>query len=141
MGDNSADVAFIISSSSPILSLATVKLQGINANSYEEYTATQMPVQFTATGGWGSYVYQYDIKITNKTGKKLSAWSIEVPLPLGTAMVSGWNADFQMNNQTLIISNLSYNGSINKNGSTTIGMQLSTNINNYMPIVSKRFGR
>jgi hypothetical protein len=141
MGDNSADVAFTISSSSPNLSLATVKLQGINPNSYEEFTASQMPVQFTVTNSWGSYYYQYDIKITNKTGKKLTAWSIEIPLPIGTTRTGGWNADFQMNNQTLIISNLSYNGNINKNGSTTIGIQLSTNINNYMPIVSKRFGR
>ncbi len=94
---------------------------------------SEFDVNFSISNEWGQYTYQYNVKLTNKTGSKVSSWQLGITLPSGTSFVSGWNGIYSFNNQILIIKSESYNGKINNNSSITIGLQLSTNIFNFIP--------
>lgn len=139
--NKTAQVAFQVSSESPILAMIVVKLEGIDASNNTIFSASEMPVDFSVATSWGNYVIQYNVTITNKTNNAIMGWSIEMPLPEGTSRSGGWNAEFTMEDQTLVVSNLSYNAKIEANNSISFGLQLNTNISGYIPTVSMRKGR
>ena len=127
----SVNVDFIVATQSSNQAIRTIKLE-VTTNS-SEVTLEEFNVNFAITSSWGSYTYQYNTTITNKTGTKINAWQLIIILPSGTSFVSGWNAIYNYSNRTLTIRNESYNGKLNNNASTNFGFQLSTNIINFIP--------
>jgi len=131
LANNSLEIGFIVSSNKSNLTIKKVKLEAKTTT--EQVDPSKFEVVFTRTGGWGNYTYQYDVKLTNKTGQKITFWQIEITLPEGTTYVTGWNGIFEVNDTILIIKNTSSNGRLNNNSSTSFGLQLNTNIVNYLP--------
>lgn len=130
------NVGFVVASKSFALILQKVKLEVITT--VEEIDPSKFEVVFTPTNSWGTYYYQYNVKVTNKTGKKITYWQLDVTLPTGTNYHNGWSAKFETNGNILIIRNESYNGRLNNNQSAIFGLQLFTNIVNFIPSEIKR---
>lgn len=127
---SSFEVNYIVSTNISNLKLLKVKLE--TETKTVEPTPGNFDVIFSKTNGWGNYVYQYNVTITNKTGKKISYWEIDLVLPSGTTYENGWNAVFE-NSNNLIIKCATYNGILENNQSTTFGLQLKTDTINYIP--------
>lgn len=123
-------INFILTSKSSSQIIKSIKF---DVPTGDEVTLDQFNVQFSITNGWGQYTYQYNVTLTNKTGVKVNAWQLDVTLPTGTTFVSGWNAIYSFNNQILTIKSENYNAKINNGSSVTIGLQLTTNIINFIP--------
>ncbi len=129
--NGSAEVSFIITVGINNLILAKVKMESISTT--EEIDPNLFLVIFNRTNGWGNYTYQYNVTVQNKTGVALVYWQINVELSEGTNFGSGWSAIFSNSGNILTIKNESYNGKLAPNQSATFGMQLNTNIKNYIP--------
>lgn len=77
-------------------------------------------VSVTNSNSWesqGGYSGQLDSTITNKTGSALSNWKIVMTVPSGTTMDSSWNGTVSLNETSLEITCVDYNGEIPANGS------------------------
>lgn len=125
------EIGFIITSNKATLSLNTVKIDATTGGNVID--PSKFLVVFEKTSEWGNYVYQYNVNLTNKTGQRITYWQLDVTLPEGTSYQSGWNAIFTSNENILTIKNTTYNGRIDNNKSTTFGIQISTNIVNFIP--------
>ncbi len=125
------EVGFIVASKTIDLKIRTIKFEINESN--EEVDPNLFTIVFNKTGGWGNYDYQYSVVVTNKTGKKIDFWQIEVILPIGTTYSNGWNAIFESNNNNLLIKCETYNCKITNNKTATFGLQLHTDIINYIP--------
>ncbi|MCF6768292.1 glycoside hydrolase family 9 protein [Thiotrichales bacterium 19S11-10] len=77
-------------------------------------------VDFTVDSQWdGGYVTQ--VNLTNQSSESINDWTLQVDNL--TSIVNSWNAQFNQNGQTTIISAMSYNQTINANGSVSFGYQ------------------
>ncbi|MDD2434737.1 MAG: cellulose binding domain-containing protein [Bacilli bacterium] len=126
-------VDFVTEAISMNTKILTIKLEV--QMSRDEVTLNELGVVFNITSSWGNYTYQYDIKVTNKRGKPINAWEIEVLLSSNTSYVSGWNARYQAAGNKLIISNAENNGKLKNNETTSLGLQLNTDIINFIPTI------
>jgi hypothetical protein len=131
LAGQSLEIGFIITSNKATLNLDTVKLEAQNTAGGVD--PNKFIVVFDRTGGWGTYTYQYNVTLTNKTGIQTTYWQLDVTLPAGTSYVTGWNALFSTNANILTIKNTEYNGRIANDQSTTFGLQIATNIVNFTP--------
>jgi hypothetical protein len=109
------------------LQILSVKLEKLSS------TSNALKVVFNIIGSSDSYIYTYNVTITNNTTTRTSSWQIDITLPTGTSYVSGSGAIFTTSNNILTIKNGKDNGKINVGASITIGLQLSTDIANYIP--------
>lgn len=125
------EINFIATTSNIDIKILSIKLETIITK--EEIDPSLFNVEFVKTGGWGSYVYQYDVKLTNKSTKVINSWELEFTMPNNTNYVSGWNGNFSQNGQNFKITNASYNGRVGINQTVTFGIQISTDIVNYIP--------
>ena len=73
------------------------------------YTANSWPGGFTAS-----------ISITN-LGSALTNWTLAFALPGNEAVSQGWSAGFSQSGQNVTAANVSYNGSLGTNATTSIG--------------------
>lgn len=76
-------------------------------------------VKVTNSNAWESeagYSGQLDSMITNKTGKVLTNWKIEMTVPEKTTVDSSWNGTFSLNGTTLTVTSVDYNAEIPANG-------------------------
>ncbi|HXR70878.1 cellulose binding domain-containing protein [Actinocrinis sp.] len=73
------------------------------------YTANSWPGGFTAS-----------ISITN-LGSALTNWTLAFALPGNEAVSQGWSAGFSQSGQNVTATNVSYNGSLGTNATTSIG--------------------
>ncbi len=80
------------------------------------------------TSGNSSF-YQYDITITNNTSTDISSWEKTIQANQNIKVNNYWNCKIRINDNSLIISNENYNGSLNPGESTTIGLILESNPN------------
>jgi poly(hydroxyalkanoate) depolymerase family esterase len=64
-----------------------------------------------------------NIGITNTGGSTVNGWSLVFTLPSGQTITSGWNATYSPASGQVTARNVSYNGTIPPNGSTSIGFQ------------------
>ena len=64
-----------------------------------------------------------NITITNTGSAAVNGWSLGFTLPGGQNITSGWNASYAPSSGQVTARNVSYNGTIPANGSTTIGFQ------------------
>ncbi len=68
----------------------------------------------------GKTCYQYDLSITNE-GADCTSWSITVPFNKAITLANGWNGTYATTGSSLVVRNMSYNGSIAK-GETLSGI-------------------
>jgi len=130
--NGSLEVNFIISSKSSSLKLLKVKLEAETSSS--EVNPNDFSVVFNKTNGWGHYVYQYNVTITNNSSNMTTYWQLNITLPPDTAYNGGWNAIFDdTSTSNLVIKNESYNGRIESGQSISFGLQLKTDTANYIP--------
>lgn len=73
------------------------------------YTSNSWP------GGFGG-----SISITN-LGSPITNWTLVFTLPGNEAVTQGWSANYSQSGQNVTATNVSYNGSLGTNGSTSIG--------------------
>lgn len=127
------DVGITLSTNHNNIKITFIKLT--TNTSTTEVDTSKFLINFSITSSWGKYTYQYNVSITNKTGVKITYWEFDIILPEGTKYSSGWNAIFTKDNNVINIKNASYNGYLENNSSTSIGLQIETNINNFIPTV------
>src|SRR6185437_8168856 len=80
--------------------------------------ASGCQVSYT-TNSW-SGGFTASISITN-LGSPLTSWTLGFTLPGGEAVGQGWSATFSQSGQSVSATNISYNGSLGTNASTSIG--------------------
>lgn len=128
---NKLTIGFIITSNSTSVRIVSMKLEA--SSDSNEVGLDKFNVVFNKTNGWGNYIYQYDVTVTNKTGSKITFWQLEITFPSNTSYINGWNAIYEASGNVLLIKNTSSNGRLSNNGSTTFGLQLQTDIINFIP--------
>src|SRR5690349_17795614 len=74
-----------------------------------------------------------NITITNTGSTAINGWTLTFTLPAGQAITSGWNATYAPTSGAVTARNMSYNGSLNPGGSTTIGFQATHTGNTAAP--------
>jgi hypothetical protein len=98
-----------------VIAAATVAAVSISATANAAsgcevaYTANSWPGGFTAS-----------ISITN-LGSPITSWALGFTLPGGETVGQGWSAAFSQSGQNVTATDVSYNGSIGTNASTSIG--------------------
>jgi hypothetical protein len=127
----SITINFVVTSPSPYLRITNIKLS--DQLQTQTTDIALFPVEFNVLNSWNKYTYQYDVKVTNKTANNVIYWQLNITLPNGTTFENGWNAIFSTSSNLLTIKNESYNGNIAINNSTTFGLQLTTDILNFIP--------
>ncbi|MFI6762233.1 PHB depolymerase family esterase [Micromonospora sp. NPDC050417] len=63
------------------------------------------------------------ITISNRGSAPVNGWTLAFTLPGGQTITSGWNASYSPSSGAVSARNVSYNGTIPPNGSTSIGFQ------------------
>ncbi|WP_439657028.1 cellulose binding domain-containing protein [Lentzea sp. HUAS TT2] len=74
-----------------------------------------------------------NITITNTGSSPISGWSLVFTLPGGQTITSGWSATYSPSSGQVTAKNVSYNGDIAPNASTTFGFQATHTGNNSAP--------
>ena len=65
----------------------------------------------------GSPVYQYSLTVTNTSQRNCDRWKIELSFAQAFTLQDGWNGDYTVQGNTLIISGKDYNGVLAPGGS------------------------
>ncbi|WP_239123929.1 endo-1,4-beta-xylanase [Rhizocola hellebori] len=82
-------------------------------------------VAATVQTQWSNGYVVQPITVTNTGTSTISAWTVTFTLPAGHTIVGSWNAAFTISGQTITARNMSYNGTLGPNASTTFGYQAS----------------
>lgn len=125
------NVSFILSTTNNNFTINKIKLDVDPVQSEPEIGTVLL--EFIKSNSWGNFTIQYNVKVTNNTNKRITAWTIEIPLEENVRYISGWNALFNVNNNTLTIRNESYNAIIEVGKSATFGLQINAPVDNYIP--------
>jgi acetylxylan esterase len=76
---------------------------------------------FTVTSSWaGGFVAT--VKVT-AGGSSISGWKVTLALPAGAAVTNSWNGQFSAAAGTIMVTNMSYNGTLGAGQSTEFGFQ------------------
>lgn len=77
-------------------------------------------VQVTVSNSWqegNAFCIQYDIKVSNTTGQSQNDWKGTLTFPANATVVSGWNANFTANGNTVTLTPMDYNKNVAADGS------------------------
>lgn len=104
-----------------------------NPPSSSDITGTSGKVEYTLsmTNSWQSnnaYYYQYNIIVKNNTNTAISNWSIDLKANTSFNIESSWNGNYSINGNTLKITNVDYNGTLNSGSSANdVGFIIRSN--------------
>ncbi|MEV4628817.1 PHB depolymerase family esterase [Micromonospora sp. NPDC049523] len=73
------------------------------------------------------------VTISNRGSAPINGWTLAFTLPAGQNITSGWNASYSPTSGAVSARNVSYNGTIPPNGSTSIGFQATHTGNSGRP--------
>lgn len=90
-------------------------------------------VSFVVVGSYGNYTYQYDVFVKNISSTVINNWNFVLEKPTNTTLSNAWNANYVIKDDTIEISNMSYNGIIQPGESASFGLIIDTDILNYIP--------
>jgi endo-1,4-beta-xylanase len=76
----------------------------------------------TQTQWQGGYVIE-PVTVKNTGSTQITAWTVTFTLPAGHTITGWWNATLTVNGQTVTAKNVSYNGTLAPNASTSFGFQ------------------
>ena len=98
----------------------------------------EISVNAVSSGGWQSgagYVYQYNVTVTNTSGKDINGWKFFLNSSSDNAsIVNIWGAATTSTIEDIIMfNNVDYTTSVADGGSITFGVQISTATQNYVP--------
>lgn len=62
--------------------------------------------------------------LTNDSGSAVSSWTVEITVPSGFEITSGWNGKYTVSGTKLTVKNESYNGEIVNGRHSRIRIQL-----------------
>ena len=86
--------------------------------------------EITVSNSWdseGKAFYQYDLKITNTGKSAVDSWKITIEATENISVSNIWCAKSEVSGKTIIVTNESFNGNIDPNGSITgIGLIVSS---------------
>lgn len=128
--NESLDINFTVSSRFINNNISSIKLN--SEENATEISSDDFLVEFIISN-YSNNIYEYDVKITNKSGKRITYWRLYITLPEEITYLSGWDATFDRRENILIVNSNIHNSILNNNSSTTFGLQLYSNIINYIP--------
>lgn len=85
-------------------------------------------VTYNAGNTWennGVQMCGLELGITNYTDDAVKGWKLELEID-GLKSVEGWNGNWKIKDNMLVITNVDYNGDIASNGSVSVGCNLGT---------------
>ena len=108
----------------------TLSVEGIGnliLENDEEITSDYLKFTHTSNSWYsdGKYYYQIDGILENISQYTIEDWKIELQFPQSLTLQGGWNGEFSVNQNSLIITPVVYNKTINPNSSISIGFQIS----------------
>ena len=68
-----------------------------------------------------------DMSVTNKSGEAVNGWTLELEVE-DLKSCDGWNGEFEIKGDTLIIENVEYNGAVPKGASVNCGCNIGTGV-------------
>jgi cellulase/cellobiase CelA1 len=77
--------------------------------------------------------YVTDMRVTNTGTATINGWTVSLTLPSGQSITNFWNANVSPTSGAVTARNLSYNGNLGPNASTTFGFQASRSSGNALP--------
>ena len=98
-----------------------------NSQSKPASSASNFTVQWKKSSSWeegGKKCGGYEIVITNN-GDTVNSWTAKVTVPGNTKLMSQWNGIFSISGNTMTVKNESYNGTIEKGKSVSVGFNYS----------------
>ncbi|TYK65146.1 cellulase family glycosylhydrolase [Colwellia echini] len=102
-------------------------LQPLNAQQTIDITInepTSLTCELGASNIWPGGFVLSDIVVTNTGSQALDSWSVNLNLPAGVTIDSGWGGKVTViDSSTVQISNFEYNNTLAANGSVSIGVQ------------------
>lgn len=72
--------------------------------------------QVNSWGQGGDSFYQYTLTITNLSETSAEGWTVQIAFNGDISLNNGWNGNYQVNGNVLVISSMDYNGHIDKGG-------------------------
>ncbi len=88
---------------------------GASAVTANVLTNGGVSISAAQTNHWesnGQYFYQYNVTLTNTSGKAGTAWAIDIPFNESFSLSDKWNGNYTVNGNTLHITSMDYNGSL-----------------------------
>lgn len=74
----------------------------------------------------GKYCGTCNFTVSNGTDSATEGWTVRITVPKGIEITSSWNGVFTLNGTSLTVTNESYNGTIEKNGTASFGFNFAS---------------
>ena len=92
-------------------------------------TASKFSLDWKLSSTWeegGKKCGGYEVTLTNDSGSAVSSWTVEITVPNGFEITSGWNGKYTVSGTKLTVKNESYNGEISNSGTAGFGFNYSS---------------
>lgn len=92
-------------------------------------TASKFSLDWKLSSTWeegGKKCGGYEVTLTNDSGSAVSSWTVELTVPSGFEITSGWNGKYTISGTKLTVKNESYNGEISNGGTAGFGFNYSS---------------
>lgn len=92
-------------------------------------TASKFSLDWKLSSTWeegGKKCGGYEVTLTNDSGSAVSSWTVEITVPNGFEITSGWNGKYTVSGTKLTVKNESYNGEISNGGTAGFGFNYSS---------------
>ncbi len=92
-------------------------------------TASKFSLDWKLSSTWeegGKKCGGYEVTLTNDSGSAVSSWTVELTVPSGFEITSGWNGKYTVSGTKLTVKNESYNGEISNGGTAGFGFNYSS---------------
>lgn len=92
-------------------------------------TASKFSLDWKLSSTWeegGKKCGGYEVTLTNDSGSAVSSWTVEITVPSGFEITSGWNGKYTVSGTKLTVKNESYNGEISNSGTAGFGFNYSS---------------
>ena len=92
-------------------------------------TASKFSLDWKLSSTWeegGKKCGGYEVTLTNDSGSAVSSWTVEITVPSGFEITSGWNGKYTVSGTKLTVKNESYNGEIVNGGTAGFGFNYSS---------------
>lgn len=92
-------------------------------------TASKFSLDWKLSSTWeegGKKCGGYEVTLTNDSGSAVSSWTVEITVPNGFEITSGWNGKYTVSGTKLTVKNESYNGEIVNGGTAGFGFNYTS---------------
>lgn len=92
-------------------------------------TASKFSLDWKLSSTWeegGKKCGGYEVTLTNDSGSAVSSWTVEITVPSGFEITSGWNGKYTVSGTKLTVKNESYNGEIANGGTAGFGFNYTS---------------